>query len=123
MCNLYSITKGPQAIREFTQAMRDHVGNMPPLPGVFPDYFAPIVRSGEDSERELVMARWGMPSPLEVLKGSKRDPGPATWSKTKSIVSATGEMTIRRRYYDTGKIETRRYRMSGRGYAEEWDSE
>ncbi len=55
--------------------MRDHVGNMVPLPGVFPDYFAPIVRSGEERERELVMARWGMPSPFEVLKGKKRDPG------------------------------------------------
>ena len=53
-----------------SRAMRDHVGNMPPLPGVFPDYFAPIVRSGEDRERELVMARWGMPSPFEVLKGN-----------------------------------------------------
>jgi hypothetical protein len=35
MCNLYSITKGSQAIRDFTRAMRRDVGNMPPLPGVF----------------------------------------------------------------------------------------
>ena len=47
---------------------------MPPLPGVFPDYFAPIVRNGAEG-RELVMARWGMPSPFEVLKGKNRDPG------------------------------------------------
>ena len=38
MCNLYSVTKGQQAIREFTKALHDVVGNMPPLPGVFPDY-------------------------------------------------------------------------------------
>jgi putative SOS response-associated peptidase YedK len=74
MCNLYSITKGPQAIRDFTRAMRGDVGNMPPLPGVFPDYFAPIVRNASDG-RELVMARWGMPSPLATLKGRKSDPG------------------------------------------------
>ena len=74
MCNLYSITKGPQAIRDFTRAMRGDVGNMPPLPGVFPDYFAPIVRNGAEG-RELVMARWGMPSPFEILKGKNRDPG------------------------------------------------
>jgi hypothetical protein len=33
-------------------------GNMPPLPGVFPDYAAPIVRNTADG-RELTMARWG----------------------------------------------------------------
>jgi len=47
---------------------------MPPLPGVFPDYLAPIVRNGAE-DRELVTARWGMPSPFEVLKGKNRDPG------------------------------------------------
>jgi putative SOS response-associated peptidase YedK len=75
MCNLYSITKGPQAIRDFTHAMRGDVGNMPPLPGVFPDYFAPIVRNAEDGEHELVVARWGMPTPFEILKDKNRDPG------------------------------------------------
>jgi len=30
MCNLYSITKGPQAIRDFARAMRDTTGNLPP---------------------------------------------------------------------------------------------
>jgi putative SOS response-associated peptidase YedK len=39
-----------------------------------PDYFAPIVRNGAEG-RELVMARWGMPSPYEILKGKNRDPG------------------------------------------------
>jgi hypothetical protein len=37
MFNIYSITKGPQAIRDFARAMRSDVGNLPPLPGVFPD--------------------------------------------------------------------------------------
>ena len=45
LCNLYSVTKGQQAIREFTGAMRDRTGNMPPLPSIFPDYFAPIVET------------------------------------------------------------------------------
>lgn len=63
MCNLYSVTKGQQAIREFTRAMRDRTGNLPPLPGVFPDMMAPVVRAGEDGERELLMMRWGMPCP------------------------------------------------------------
>jgi putative SOS response-associated peptidase YedK len=74
MCNLYSLTKGPQAIRDFTRAMFGDVGNMPPLPGIFPDYSAPIVRNRPDG-RELVMARWGMPSPKSVIEGRKSDPG------------------------------------------------
>ena len=38
MCNLYSITKGQAAIGAFTRAMRDLTGNLPQMPGVFPDY-------------------------------------------------------------------------------------
>jgi hypothetical protein len=63
MCNLYSITKGQAAIIAFTRAMRDLTGNLPPMPGVFPDYAAPIVRNGPDGVRELMLARWGMPGP------------------------------------------------------------
>jgi hypothetical protein len=37
--------------------MRDRTGN---LPIWYPsDYLAPIVRTGADRQRELVMARWG----------------------------------------------------------------
>ena len=75
MCNLYSMTKGQQAIRELAGAMRDITGNLPMLPGIFPDYAAPIVRTGVDSERELVMARWGMPSPAFALQGRQVDRG------------------------------------------------
>jgi putative SOS response-associated peptidase YedK len=83
MCNLYSITKGQQAIREFTRAMSDRTGNLPPLPGVFPDYAAPIVRNQPDG-RELTMARWGMPSPAFALKGRKSDPGVTNVRNVKS---------------------------------------
>ena len=54
MCNLYSVTKGQTAIREAARAMVDHTGNLPPLPGVFPDYAAPIVRNSPEG-RELAM--------------------------------------------------------------------
>lgn len=74
MCNLYSLTKGQAAIRELARATVDRTGNLPATPGVFPDYAAPIVRSGE-AGRELVLARWGMPSPLFALKGRTTDPG------------------------------------------------
>jgi hypothetical protein len=39
-----------------------YVGNLPPMPGVFPDYPAPVLRNADD-ERELIMMRWGMPPP------------------------------------------------------------
>lgn len=74
MCNLYSVTKGQQAIREFARAVTDRTGNLPPLPGVFPDYAAPIVRNASGG-RELGLARWGMPSPVVALKGRNADPG------------------------------------------------
>jgi putative SOS response-associated peptidase YedK len=72
--NLYSIMKGQQAIRQFNGAMRDRTGNMPPLPGIYPDYAEPIVRNTGDA-RELTTTRWGMPSPLFALQGKKSDPG------------------------------------------------
>ena len=36
------------------------------MPGVFPDYKAPIVRNGAEG-RELATARWGMPSSQQAL--------------------------------------------------------
>lgn len=61
MCNLYSLNKGQAAIIAFTRAMRDITGNLPLLPGIFPDYTAPVV-ANKGGIRELCMMRWGMPS-------------------------------------------------------------
>jgi putative SOS response-associated peptidase YedK len=52
-------------------AVNSQVGNLPSLPGIFPDYPAPIVRNAA-GEREIVMARWGMPSSQVVLLESAR---------------------------------------------------
>jgi hypothetical protein len=62
-CNLYSLTKGQSAIRDLFAVKHDRTGNLSLFPGIFPDQTAPIVRRGPDGERELVMARWGMPGP------------------------------------------------------------
>jgi putative SOS response-associated peptidase YedK len=62
VCNLYSITKNQAAIRDLFKVIRDSAGNLPPMPGVFPDYPAPVVRNAGDG-RELIMMRWGMPPP------------------------------------------------------------
>jgi putative SOS response-associated peptidase YedK len=67
MCNLYAMTTGQQAIRDLARAMRDTTGNLPPLPGIFPDYPAPVVRNAPDGVRELAMVRWGMPSSKKAI--------------------------------------------------------
>jgi putative SOS response-associated peptidase YedK len=68
MCNLYSMTKNVDAIRRLFKVgpQHDRAGNLPPLPGIYPDYPAPIVRNA-GAERELAMARWGMPSSQRAL--------------------------------------------------------
>jgi putative SOS response-associated peptidase YedK len=67
MCNLYSVTKGQAAIVDLTKAMRDTTGNLPPQPSIFPDFMAPVVRTGSDGVRELMKMRWGMPSSQKAL--------------------------------------------------------
>ena len=64
MCNLYSITTNQEAIRALFRVMNRYVGNLAPMPGVFPDYPAPVVRN-VGNERELVDAL-GMPPPLRT---------------------------------------------------------
>jgi putative SOS response-associated peptidase YedK len=62
MCNLYSITTNQAAIIALFRVANRYVGNLAPMPGVFPDYPAPVVRN-TDTGRELAMMRWGMPPP------------------------------------------------------------
>jgi putative SOS response-associated peptidase YedK len=69
MCNLYSVTKSQQAIRDLVKAIRDLAGNMPSLPAIFPNGRAPVVRVAPDGIRELTMMRWGFPPPN--IPGSK----------------------------------------------------
>jgi putative SOS response-associated peptidase YedK len=60
------MTKNQDAIRNLFKVDRDSAGNLPSMPGIFPDYPAPIVRNAEGG-RELTMARWGMPSSSKAL--------------------------------------------------------
>src|SRR5207249_7073971 len=45
----------PRSIRALFRVINRYVGNLPPMPGVFPDYPAPAVRN-VGNERELVDA-------------------------------------------------------------------
>ncbi len=74
MCNLYAMRRSQDEVRQLAQVLHDTTGNLPPMPGIFPDYAAPVVHVRE-GERTLSMMRWGLPSPVFALKGRKTDPG------------------------------------------------
>ncbi|WP_440144283.1 hypothetical protein [Bradyrhizobium canariense] len=57
MCNLYSITTNQAAIIGLFRVVNRYVGNLALMPGVFPDYPAPVVRNASTG-RELSMMRW-----------------------------------------------------------------
>ncbi len=66
MCNLYNVTTTQEAIRQFTEAAIDGLGNLEPSLDIYPDYKAPIVRNTPKG-REMAMVRWGLPSSRKAL--------------------------------------------------------
>jgi putative SOS response-associated peptidase YedK len=84
MCNLYSITTNQAAISALFRVVNRYVGNLAPIPGVFPDYKAPIVRNGADG-RELATARWGMPSSSKALMDATKKRAEKLQAKGKSV--------------------------------------
>src|ERR1700761_161136 len=65
MCNLFANTTPQQAMRQLFKVRpdRDRTGNLPPLPEIFPDQEAAVIRGDKNGEREMLMMRWGIPSP------------------------------------------------------------
>jgi putative SOS response-associated peptidase YedK len=63
MCNLYSITTNQAAIAALFRRLNRYAGNLAPMPGVFPDYPAPVIRNAGGDAEEMEMMRWGMPPP------------------------------------------------------------
>jgi putative SOS response-associated peptidase YedK len=84
MCNLYSITTNQAAISALFRVVNRYVGNLAPMPGVFPDYKAPIVRTGADG-RELTAARWGMPSSSKALMDATKKRAEKLQAKGKTV--------------------------------------
>jgi putative SOS response-associated peptidase YedK len=84
LCNLYSMTKNVDAIRRLFGALNSRVGNLPTMPGIFPDYPAPIVRNAPDG-REIVMARWGMPSSSKALMEATKKRAQKLEAKGKTV--------------------------------------
>src|SRR5436309_13145707 len=84
MCNLYSITTNQAAIIALFRVVNRYVGNLAPMPGVFPDYQAPIVRNGAEG-RELATARWGMPSSSKELMDATKKRAEKLQAKGKTV--------------------------------------
>jgi putative SOS response-associated peptidase YedK len=59
MCNLYSLTRNREAILGLFRVSHNRATAFQPLSAIFPGHLAPVVRSAEDSERELAMLSWG----------------------------------------------------------------
>jgi len=85
-----------------------YVGNLPPMPGVFPDYPAPVVRNA-GSERELTMMRWGMPPPPK-FGGAPVLRRP---SSTTGNLRCRIERGLQRRAYDEGVSQAPSLRSRG----------
>jgi putative SOS response-associated peptidase YedK len=60
------------------------VVNLDQMPGVFPDYQAPIVRNGA-AGRELATARWGMPSSQKALMDATKKRAEKLQAKGKAV--------------------------------------
>ena len=66
MCNLYAMMRGRAEAANLVRAM-DRNNNQPPAPGVYPDYLAPVVVTGEGGSRQMRDMRWGMPTSRQAL--------------------------------------------------------
>lgn len=63
--HLYSITTNQAAIIAQFRVVNRYVDNLQPMPGIFPDYPAPVIRNAE-GDTDLTLMRWGMPPPARV---------------------------------------------------------
>ncbi|WP_435171665.1 SOS response-associated peptidase family protein [Falsirhodobacter sp. 1013] len=79
MCNLYRHTRAQDALREIFRgfAVEDRLGNLPAQGRIYPNDLAPVLRhaDGEGQGLELVMARWGLPSPEQFHSKNGIDKG------------------------------------------------
>jgi putative SOS response-associated peptidase YedK len=72
MCNMYSMVSNKEAIRAFANFLRvtPEMDNLPAIPGIYANGWAPIVRATDDGTRELSRVRWGLPTPADKRTGN-----------------------------------------------------
>lgn len=71
MCNLYSMTANRDAIIRLFRVGHNRAAALDPLSAIFPGHVAPVVRTAEDGDRELVIMSWGFVLPQKD-KAAKR---------------------------------------------------
>jgi putative SOS response-associated peptidase YedK len=73
MCNLYSNTMPPAAMRQLfaVDAKQDQLGNAEPLLAIFPKGTAPMVAIDDNGERTLLNTHWGFVLPQVSKKTGK----------------------------------------------------
>ena len=71
MCNLYSLNKNKNTIATMFRVAHNRTVHIDPLPGIFPNYTAPVVRHAGDGEREMALMSWGFPL-LQAGKAPRR---------------------------------------------------
>jgi putative SOS response-associated peptidase YedK len=59
MCNLYSLTRNREAILRLFRVSHNRATAFESFSAIFPGHRAPVVRSAEHGQRELVMLSWG----------------------------------------------------------------
>ena len=90
-----------------------YVGNLLPMPGVFPDYPAPVVRNA-GAERELILMRWGMPP----ATANRRAAGHNIRNTSFILVSGFGSGA-----YSAKLLNGTRQRFSGFSQPRQWGEE
>lgn len=112
MCNLFSNTLPPEAMRRLFDVPpeRDRLGNQPPLPAIFPRHDAAVVRLGETGGRELVAMHWGFLIPqLSKKTGRPIQPKAVTNARDDRIATAS---------FWRGTLESRRCLIPGTSFCE-----
>ncbi len=84
MCNLYSNTIPVTAMRQLFDVTveLDTLGHAEPFPVIYPKPLAPVVRKGDQGERELVSLSWG----FRATKKSKKTGAiiqPGAWNNAR----------------------------------------
>ena len=111
MCNIYANTMPVDAMRQLFDMVSGNVavGNMEPLPAVYPKYDAPIVAM-EEGERVLRRSSWGFLTPNKSKKTGK-------WLKPRAW-NNTRDDKIRSTGLWKDSFENRRCLIPGTSYSE-----
>lgn len=84
MCNLYSCTTAPEAMRQLFEVdvSNDYLGNAEPRPAIFPKYSGPVVRLNGHGAREIVTMNWGFLT-KNISKKTGKALKPQAWNNAR----------------------------------------